>query len=190
MKSTLILVSAAVVAAQTGYFPGEPSCAIPCLTSAISAVGCDLSDVSCQCGPSQTAIGASAATCLLGSCNLTEVAQAQSAGLAVCSSLSAGLLTITSAPTATGTATSTDTISHSGDTLISAGTGTTASATGTKTLTKDESTTTAGTGITVATTSTTSASSTAKTNAAVAVAGMPAQIFGGIIAGILGLAVL
>ncbi|KAK6066511.1 hypothetical protein SCUP234_12055 [Seiridium cupressi] len=107
MKSILLLTGVTIGAAQ--YFPGQPSCAIPCLTSAIAQAGCNLNDIACPCGPTQAAIGAAAAGCLIGACNATELAQAQSAGSAVCSSLSAGELTISS--TATGSATSTGSMS-------------------------------------------------------------------------------
>ncbi|KAK9781549.1 hypothetical protein SCAR479_01420 [Seiridium cardinale] len=107
MKSILLLTGVTIGAAQ--YFPGQPSCAIPCLTSAITQAGCNLNDIACPCGPTQAAIGAAAAGCLIGACNATELAQAQSAGSAVCSSLSAGELTISS--TAAGSATSTGSIS-------------------------------------------------------------------------------
>ncbi|KAI0475968.1 hypothetical protein GGR56DRAFT_693132 [Xylariaceae sp. FL0804] len=110
MKSVLLLIAAAALAiAQdtTGYFPGIPSCAIPCLTSAISEAGCQLSDISCQCGPTQTVIAGDAAPCLLSECSAGSlVAQAASAGRAVCSSYRAGLLTF---PTVTATATATTT---------------------------------------------------------------------------------
>ncbi|KAH7037583.1 uncharacterized protein B0I36DRAFT_314374 [Microdochium trichocladiopsis] len=101
MHYALILAIASTAAAQ--YFPNQPSCAIPCLSSAISAVGCPATDISCQCGPTQAAIGAAAAGCLLTKCNLSEVSQAQSAGVAVCSSFSAGLLSnIPASTTASG----------------------------------------------------------------------------------------
>ncbi|KAI8624871.1 hypothetical protein F5Y19DRAFT_452021 [Xylariaceae sp. FL1651] len=99
MKLFLIAMGAAtLVSAQadsTGYFPGEPSCALPCLSSAINAAGCQLSDIGCQCGPTQTVIAGKVATCLIAKCNPTELGVAQSAGEAVCSSYSAGELTFT-----------------------------------------------------------------------------------------------
>ncbi|KAH6646853.1 hypothetical protein BKA67DRAFT_488346, partial [Truncatella angustata] len=89
MKSTLILTGAALAAAQ--YFPGQPSCATPCLSVAITQVGCQLNDISCQCGPTQASIGSAALGCLLSACtNPSDLFAAQSAGSAVCSSFSAG----------------------------------------------------------------------------------------------------
>ncbi|KAI0125143.1 hypothetical protein BJ170DRAFT_490526 [Xylariales sp. AK1849] len=132
MKSFFVLAVATVIAAQDGgYFPGEPSCAIPCLTSAISKAGCPLSDISCQCGPTQTAIAANVAGCLISNCGAGDLAQAQSAGLAVCSSLSAGKLTITSTAASTGSAT------ESGSMSITRGPSTTGS--GSESLTVTES---------------------------------------------------
>ncbi|KAI0393362.1 hypothetical protein F5Y17DRAFT_458935 [Xylariaceae sp. FL0594] len=99
MKSFMISMGlAALVNAQadsTGYFPGEPSCALPCLSSAITAAGCQLSDIACQCGPTQTAIAGKVAGCLLTSCDSKNLSQAMSAGLAVCSSFHAGELSFT-----------------------------------------------------------------------------------------------
>lgn len=61
-----------------------------CLISAISAAGCAATDVACQCGPTQTAIGAAAAPCLLKACTQpSDLIQAQSAGAAQCSKFSA-----------------------------------------------------------------------------------------------------
>ncbi|KAH8165006.1 hypothetical protein CIB48_g3244 [Xylaria polymorpha] len=99
MKSILILGAAALVYAQadsTGYFPGEPSCALPCLSSAITAAGCQLSDISCQCGPTQAVIATKVAGCIISSCTqAADFAAAVSAGQAVCSSFLAGELSFT-----------------------------------------------------------------------------------------------
>ncbi|KAI1420828.1 hypothetical protein F5Y12DRAFT_719124 [Xylaria sp. FL1777] len=99
MKSFLLLGAAALVHAQadsTGYFPGEPSCALPCLSAAITAAGCELSDIACQCGPTQSAIAEKVAPCILTSCtNPTDLGAAINAGEAVCSSFFAGELSFT-----------------------------------------------------------------------------------------------
>ncbi|KAI1181254.1 hypothetical protein F4777DRAFT_526528 [Nemania sp. FL0916] len=99
MKSIVILSTAALVYAQadsTGYFPGEPSCALPCLSSAITAAGCQLSDIGCQCGPTQAVIGEKVAGCIITSCTKpTDFAAAVGAGQAVCSSFFAGELSFT-----------------------------------------------------------------------------------------------
>ncbi|KAI1263760.1 hypothetical protein F5Y18DRAFT_115704 [Xylariaceae sp. FL1019] len=100
MKSSLLvtLSSGALVLADapsTGYFPGQPSCALPCLSSAISEVKCALSDIGCLCGTKYTAIETMAANCVITGCAPTALAQAQSAGAAVCSSFSAGKLSFT-----------------------------------------------------------------------------------------------
>ncbi|KAI1734791.1 hypothetical protein F4680DRAFT_436975 [Xylaria scruposa] len=98
MKLFPIFGAAAVAYAQadsTGYFPGEPSCAIPCLSSAIVAAGCQLSDIGCQCGPTKSVIAGNVAGCLISGCNPTDLGAAQSAGEAVCSSFFAGELSFT-----------------------------------------------------------------------------------------------
>ncbi|KAI0405507.1 hypothetical protein F4802DRAFT_597065 [Xylaria palmicola] len=104
-KPSLIMGAAALVHAQadsTGYFPGEPSCALPCLSSAITAAGCQLSDIGCQCGPTQGAIATLAGGCILSSCtDPTDLGAAITAGQAVCSSFFAGELSFTTPGTET-----------------------------------------------------------------------------------------
>ncbi|KAF2963403.1 hypothetical protein GQX73_g10164 [Xylaria multiplex] len=99
MKLFLVLGAVALVHGQadsTGYFPGEPSCALPCLSSAIPAAGCQLSDIGCQCGPTQSAIASRIQGCIISSCtNPTDLGQAVNAGQAVCSSFFAGELSFT-----------------------------------------------------------------------------------------------
>ncbi|TGJ81159.1 hypothetical protein E0Z10_g7617 [Xylaria hypoxylon] len=99
MKLFLVLGGVALVYAQadsTGYFPGEPSCAIPCLTSAIAAAGCQLSDIGCQCGPTQSVIANKVEGCIFTSCtDPAELGEAANAGLAICSSFLAGELSFT-----------------------------------------------------------------------------------------------
>ncbi|KAI1505937.1 hypothetical protein F5X99DRAFT_404483 [Biscogniauxia marginata] len=57
MKPTLLLLTAVLAIAQDpGYFRGQPSCAVSCLTSTITASGCQLNDVTCQRGPIQSDI--------------------------------------------------------------------------------------------------------------------------------------
>ncbi|KAH9889183.1 hypothetical protein F4778DRAFT_394526 [Xylariomycetidae sp. FL2044] len=105
MKKSMILATAAAVLSLAQDFGGQPSCAIPCLTSAISAAGCQLTDVACQCNQGKAAIADRAATCIPGKCNVSELLQASSAGEAVCSSFAAGELTSSSVPATTTTTT-------------------------------------------------------------------------------------
>ncbi|CAJ2503758.1 Uu.00g111520.m01.CDS01 [Anthostomella pinea] len=100
MKS--ILLVAGMAALTTAQLAGLPSCALPCITSAIAAAGCGLSDIACQCGPAKTVIYNNATPCLLGSCKPADLAQAQSVGAALCSSFGGGQLFL---PTATTTPT-------------------------------------------------------------------------------------
>ncbi|KAI0913492.1 hypothetical protein F4824DRAFT_481570 [Ustulina deusta] len=107
MKLFLVVGAAALVHAQAdsgGYFPGEPPCALPCLASAITAAGCELSDIACQCGPTQSVIADKVGGCILSSCtNPTDLGAAISAGQAVCSSFLAGELTTPPGPPPTST---------------------------------------------------------------------------------------
>ncbi|KAK8016509.1 hypothetical protein PG993_014698 [Apiospora rasikravindrae] len=98
MKAVLILATAALAAAQ-GYFVGEPDCAIPCLTDAISKVGCAAGDIKCQCSSdTQTALVPLVGPCLQSKCSAKELGQALQAGTDICSSFSAGKLTFTASP--------------------------------------------------------------------------------------------
>ncbi|KAJ9145495.1 hypothetical protein NKR23_g5256 [Pleurostoma richardsiae] len=94
MKNTLILLIAAAVSAQD--LSGEPSCAVPCLSSAINAYCTPGTNMPCQCGPTQTAIANAAIPCLLDNCSFSDLFIAQSVGYAKCASWSA---TATPAPT-------------------------------------------------------------------------------------------
>ncbi|KAK4447480.1 hypothetical protein QBC34DRAFT_467149 [Podospora aff. communis PSN243] len=79
----------------------------PCLTSAISAAGCAASDLACQCGPTKAIIAANVAGCLITSCTAAaDLAQAQSAGEAVCAGVSATSTAAVSSASATGTSSS------------------------------------------------------------------------------------
>ncbi|KAM7205287.1 hypothetical protein V8F33_001118 [Rhypophila sp. PSN 637] len=100
--ATIVLALVGAVMAQN--MEGQPACATSCLISAISAAGCAPSDVGCQCGPTQSVIGASAAGCLLKACtaNPADLIQAQSAGSAQCSKYSATATGGETTPTGTG----------------------------------------------------------------------------------------
>ncbi|KAF3015926.1 hypothetical protein E8E14_011508 [Neopestalotiopsis sp. 37M] len=183
MKSAIILVGAAMAVAQN--FSGQPSCATSCLSAAITGAGCALDDSACQCGPTQSAIAASAGVCLLGACPASDLIQAQSAGAAACAAYSAtagsgsstGTMSITTAPTTTTTDSSmSNTLSRSGDTIIGVSTNSSGSATETKTL--------SGTVQTPSVSNSASVSGTGSTNVAPTAA--PAKIVGGVLAGLLG----
>ncbi|KAI1365277.1 hypothetical protein F5Y08DRAFT_186479 [Xylaria arbuscula] len=140
MKLFLIASAAALVHAQadsTGYFPGEPSCALPCLSSAITAAGCALSDIGCQCGPTQTAIAEKVGACIFTACtNPTDLGAAVNAGQAVCSSFFASELPFTTPEGASDTGPSvtpapTSTSSGSGDSSSSGSSDASSSTSGT-----------------------------------------------------------
>ncbi|KAI1814573.1 hypothetical protein GGS20DRAFT_547943 [Poronia punctata] len=156
MKTFMIIMGVtALVSAQadsTGYFPDQPSCAIPCLTSAVAAAGCELSDIACQCGPTQAAIGSRVGPCLLGDCSGGELGQAIAAGQAVCSSFRAGELSFTSPGTPTPVPSTSSTGSGSASASASATTSTSvvkthpptpsSTSSGTATVTETETSTT------------------------------------------------
>lgn len=179
MKSAIILAGAALAAAQN--FSGQPSCATSCLSAAITGAGCSLDDAACQCGPTQSAIAASAAPCLLGACPASDLFVAQSAGSAACAAYSAGSTgTITSAASTT-TGDMSTTLAHSGDTIIGVSTNTTGSGSVSETKTLD------GTVATPTVTNTAEVSGTGSTNVAPTAA--PAKIVGGVLAGLMGVVV-
>jgi len=119
---------------------GQPACASPCLSSAITAAGCALADQGCQCGTGKASIQNLVATCLLSGCNPTDLAAAASVGNALCVAYSA---------TAPGGAGTTGTASTGGVLTIQTSTGPlTTTATTSLAATTGTSTGTTGTGST------------------------------------------
>jgi hypothetical protein len=49
-----------------------PSCALSCLTTAITGAGCGLTDYACQCGSSKDAITKAATPCVVSSCSTSD----------------------------------------------------------------------------------------------------------------------
>ncbi|CAD6446117.1 a259e408-dc24-49e8-b836-5a204fbb4068 [Sclerotinia trifoliorum] len=81
MKFSIILLAAATII-SAAEFPGQPACASPCITQAISqGTNCDIEDLACQCQPSNLAgISTAIVPCILGSCTAPgELQQAQAA---------------------------------------------------------------------------------------------------------------
>lgn len=76
---------------------GEPSCAVPCIQSGISAAGCNPTDVGCQCGPAQDSIANVVATCLLSACPASLLSTIIAVGTSLCSEYSASLTAISGA---------------------------------------------------------------------------------------------
>ncbi|KAK1753130.1 hypothetical protein QBC47DRAFT_362959 [Echria macrotheca] len=63
-----------------------PSCAVSCLMSAASAIGCtNMADYNCQCSGS-AALRSRAEGCVLSTCGPVTALQASSAGAQICSS--------------------------------------------------------------------------------------------------------
>ncbi|KAH8895942.1 hypothetical protein GQ53DRAFT_819900 [Thozetella sp. PMI_491] len=88
MKSFSILaalLSATVAVAQTDCTATSaiPTCGVPCITSAASAIGCGTTDYACQC-TSSAALQASALNCVVSNCGLITAIQVQSAASAIC----------------------------------------------------------------------------------------------------------
>ncbi|RQM06638.1 hypothetical protein DH86_00001274 [Scytalidium sp. 3C] len=102
MKSSVILVAAAASLAAAQNFGNEPACAIPCLSSAIVAAGCALTDEACQCGTGQPAIQTAITPCLLSACNESDLLLAASVGGQLCSVFSASLAAASATTTAAG----------------------------------------------------------------------------------------
>ncbi|KAK4465477.1 hypothetical protein QBC42DRAFT_248547 [Cladorrhinum samala] len=86
MKSLLPIAFLLLGLTNAQNLSGQPDCATNCIISAVSAAGCAPQDTACQCGPTKSIIGESAAPCLLASCTGTQLIQAESAGEAQCSS--------------------------------------------------------------------------------------------------------
>ncbi|TPX17081.1 uncharacterized protein E0L32_003199 [Thyridium curvatum] len=97
MKSALVLAVAGIAAAQN--LSGQPACATSCLSSAITAAGCQATDQACACGSKQGQIGVLVAPCILSACSPADVAAAASVGSQLCVAFSA---TATASSTASG----------------------------------------------------------------------------------------
>ncbi|KAH8774985.1 hypothetical protein F5882DRAFT_464674 [Hyaloscypha sp. PMI_1271] len=85
MKCSILALAAVVGLSAAQNLSGEPACATSCLLSAISAAGCAPTDMPCQCGLPSDVVG----PCLIGACDATDLQQALTVGLALCSSYSA-----------------------------------------------------------------------------------------------------
>jgi hypothetical protein len=89
---------------------GEPACASACLSSAITAAGCETNDQACQCGPAESPIGIDAAACLAASCPATEFGAIKSIGFALCAQYSSDLtITTASSPSSSRSGTGVET---------------------------------------------------------------------------------
>lgn len=61
-----------------------PSCALTCLTTAITGAGCGLSDYACQCGTAKDSITTSATPCVLSKCATSDALKVQSITSEIC----------------------------------------------------------------------------------------------------------
>ncbi|KAH8886767.1 hypothetical protein GQ53DRAFT_827734 [Thozetella sp. PMI_491] len=178
MKAALFLVGAGIVLAQN--LKGEPACATPCLVSAISKAGCAPSDMACQCGPTQSAIGSYAASCLIAACTSSgELLKAASVGSALCESY---LATATGAKLTTAS-NATATSKH----LTSGATSTGASMFGNSTTTRKTSTSSTTAVVPATTTSVATQQATSQTTTSRNGAATPAVLGVGALAGLLGM---
>jgi hypothetical protein len=98
MKFSTLALAAAVSSASAQFLSGQPSCAVPCLSTAISSAGCQETDIACQCGSGQAAIASIVAPCLISACDASDLNTAESVGLGQCSAYSASLTASTSSP--------------------------------------------------------------------------------------------
>jgi len=62
-----------------------PSCALSCLTTAISETGCGLTDYACQCGSAKFGIETSVNPCVLKSCSTSDALTVQRISSQICS---------------------------------------------------------------------------------------------------------
>ncbi|ROV90984.1 hypothetical protein VSDG_07681 [Cytospora chrysosperma] len=90
MKSIIVLSIAAVAAAHLAPRQTDctataaiPSCGVPCITSAASAIGCGTVDYACQC-TSSAELQSSAQACVLSACGLATGLQVVTAAEAIC----------------------------------------------------------------------------------------------------------
>lgn len=140
---------------------------VPCLSSAIAAICTPASDTGCACA-SQGAIGQAGLSCLLSSCNGTDLGKAQSAGAQICVDYSA---------TATGIVASTSSANHSTTASITGSTtGSAATATSGRTTTSGSSTSATG--------SSASATSSAGANGMNGAVAAQAGLLGAMLAGV------
>ncbi|RDL31532.1 uncharacterized protein BP5553_09741 [Venustampulla echinocandica] len=107
MKTTsfalVVAAAASIVSAQD--LSGEPACAIPCLTSAISKVGCGLTDQACQCGTGMAPIQTAVTPCLISNCSPADLIIAASVGSKLCADYSATATGGAASGSGTGSAT-------------------------------------------------------------------------------------
>ncbi|KAM3087031.1 hypothetical protein ACMFMG_001141 [Clarireedia jacksonii] len=108
MKCSLIKLLVSVPLISAIDFPGLPSCASSCLSSAITAgTHCNIEDPRCQCqAASQSAIQTTAIPCLLTACPQSALQAAVSAGGQLCAAFSARLTSGSSSTSGSSTSTS------------------------------------------------------------------------------------
>ncbi|QSZ32458.1 hypothetical protein DSL72_002032 [Monilinia vaccinii-corymbosi] len=88
MKFSILALAAAATFVTAIEFPGQPACASPCLSQAISkGTNCNIEDVACQCNPANgPGLSINAIPCLLSACTgAGELSQASKAGPSLCS---------------------------------------------------------------------------------------------------------
>ncbi|ORY68499.1 uncharacterized protein BCR38DRAFT_335658, partial [Pseudomassariella vexata] len=79
---------------------GEPTCATPCVKTAVPAGGCTIGDIGCMCGPAFVSIFAILGPCLVLQCEPRDINSMSTIASAQCESATLGLFTTT---TPTGT---------------------------------------------------------------------------------------
>ncbi|KAH6715782.1 hypothetical protein DL95DRAFT_389736 [Leptodontidium sp. 2 PMI_412] len=190
---TAILLSAVLGLAAAQNLSGQPACASPCLSSAITAVGCALNDQGCQCGTGKSSIQIAVATCLIAGCSPSDLALAQKVGNELCLAYSStaavltiqtstGPLTTTGSGLGTTTTATTSLAQTTGTTTGSgsaSGTGSSAAATTSPATTSPPSSSVSGSG--------SAAAGTTSSSTAGAAQGVKGAGVGGVLGLVLGL---
>ncbi|KAI0134005.1 hypothetical protein BJ170DRAFT_182149 [Xylariales sp. AK1849] len=137
-KNLLFPLLVAVVAADelSDLVASIPSCALTCLMTSVSEVGCGVTDYSCQCGKASD-VQSSVKPCITKSCSTTDAATAETVSLELCaqvlgssatsalasatSAVASGASSVATAATGTGTVSSATSTSTSGAGRVEAG---------------------------------------------------------------------
>ncbi|KAB8298808.1 hypothetical protein EYC80_000978 [Monilinia laxa] len=133
MKFPILNLAAAVTLVSAVEFAGQPACASPCISQAISqGTNCDIEDIGCQCDPANLAgISTAVIPCIITACTgAGELQQASEAGPSQCSIFSAqGTTTAGTTSTSSVESTSESSSASPASTTSSGPTSTTSSST-------------------------------------------------------------
>ncbi|KAA8570026.1 hypothetical protein EYC84_002363 [Monilinia fructicola] len=149
MKFSILSLAAAATLVSAVEFAGQPACASPCISQAISqGTNCNIEDIGCQCDPANLAgISTAVIPCIVTACTgAGELQQASEAGPSQCSIFSAqGATTAGTTSTSSAESTSESSSASPASTTSSGPTSTTSSGTASTTSSGATSTSTSGT---------------------------------------------